>query len=294
MDVHQLRIFASVFKNRSFSKASRELKLTQPTISNHVMRLEKELACRLFDRTGRKVIPTQEANALYHHAISVIEGLDELPNAIRGVNREIAGELIIGASTIPGTYILPAVAADFVEQYPGVSFEIRLGDTEEVSNQVLDHELLLGAVGAKSIRGNLEYRPFVEDELLLAGSGQLIDGKSVSLRQLCRLPFLLREEGSGTRKVMEEYLAERGVGVNDLNVVAVLGSTDAIREAVKAGLGVSVLSKYALTDEMGANRLVVARIEKTRMKRTFFVISHKRRTLPAHYRLFAENLMQKS
>ncbi|MCD6282745.1 LysR family transcriptional regulator [bacterium] len=292
MDVHQLRVFASVFRQKSFSKASRELKLTQPTVSNHVMSLEKELGCKLFDRTGRRVIPTKEAEVLYLHALDLTEKLDGIPDAIRGVNRDVAGELVIGASTIPGTYILPAIAADFVKQYPGVSFEIRLGDTEEIANLVLNHEILLGTVGAKTVNGKLDYTPFVEDELVLAGSPQLIGRRSVSLKLLGSIPFLLREEGSGTRKVMEEYLAEKGFGVKDLNVVAVLGSTGAVREAIKAGLGASILSKFALTDEISAGRLAVARMEGLRMKRKFFVISHKKRTLPAHYRLFVGEMVR--
>jgi len=138
------------------------------------MSLEKELGCKLFDRTGRRVIPTKEAEVLYLHALDLTEKLDGIPDAIRGVNRDVAGELVIGASTIPGTYILPAIAADFVKQYPGVSFEIRLGDTEEIANLVLNHEILLGTVGAKTVNGKLDYTPFVEDELVLAGSPQLI------------------------------------------------------------------------------------------------------------------------
>jgi len=225
-------------------------------------------------------------------SLDAFEKLDGIPDAIRGVNRDVAGELVIGASTIPGTYILPAIAADFVKQYPGVSFEIRLGDTEEIANLVLNHEILLGTVGAKTVNGKLDYTPFVEDELVLAGSPQLIGRRSVSLKLLGSIPFLLREEGSGTRKVMEEYLAEKGFGVKDLNVVAVLGSTGAVREAIKAGLGASILSKFALTDEISAGRLAVARMEGLRMKRKFFVISHKKRTLPAHYRLFVGEMVR--
>ena len=293
MDVHQLRVFASVFRNKSFSKASRELKLTQPTISNHVMSLEKELGCKLFDRTGRRVIPTEEAEVLYLHALDLTEKLDGIPDAIQGIDRNIAGKLVIGASTIPGTYILPAIAADFVKRYPDVSFEIRLGDTEEIANLVLDHEILLGTVGAKTVPSKLDYQPFVEDELVLAGSPKFIDRGTVLLEQLSAIPFLLREEGSGTRKVMEEYFAEKGLGVKDLKVVAVLGSTDAVREAVKAGLGVSILSKYALTEEFTASKLAVARIKGLKMKRMFFVVSHKKRTLPTHYRLLVEDMTRR-
>jgi len=290
MDIHQLRVFASVFRNKGFSKASQELKLTQPTVSNHVMSLEKELGCKLFDRTGRRVIPTEEAEVLYLHALDLIERLVGIPDAIRGRNREIAGELIVGASTIPGTYILPAIAADFVKRYPGVSFEIRLGDTERIANMVRDHEILIGTVGARTAGSKLDYRPFVEDELVLAGSPKFISRDAVSLEQLRAIPFLLREEGSGTRKVMEEYLAKKGLSIKDLKVVAVLGSTDAVREAAKAGLGASILSKFALAEELTASKLAMAKIKGVRMKRVFFIVTHRKRTLPAHYRLLVEDM----
>ena len=292
MDIHQLRVFASVFRNKSFSRASRELKLTQPTVSNHVMGLEKELGCRLFDRTGRKIIPTKEAHVLYQHALDVVERLEAIPDAIRGVDEEIAGELVIGASTIPGTYILPVVTSEFARQYPKVLFEIRLGDTEEIANQVLEHEILLGTVGAKIHRKKLNYTPFVEDELFLVGSRNLIKNKNISLKRLAEVPFVLREEGSGTRKVMEDYLARKKLGVNDLNIVAVLGSTNAVLEAVKADFGASIVSKFALMDEYGSGKLAVARVDGLEMKRTFFIISHKNRTLPKQYQLFIDDLRQ--
>ena len=113
MDIHQLRIFASVFKNKSFSRASEELFLTQPTVSDHIKALEEEFGCRLFDRLGRTILPTNEAEALYGHALEIIEKADAVKDIIGRFKKEPAGELLLGASTIPGTYLLPPVMATF-------------------------------------------------------------------------------------------------------------------------------------------------------------------------------------
>ena len=294
MDVHHLRVFVSVFKHRSFSRASKELKLTQPTISSHIMTLEKELDCILFDRTGRAVIPTREAEALYLHAIEVVEKLEGIRDALRGLHREVAGELVVGASTIPGTYILPQLAARFRREFPQITFEIRLGDTREIARLVASHELLVGLVGARTAEPYLEYESFVEDELVVIAPPELLAADTVSLSKLRTLPLLLREEGSGTRKVMESYLLQAGLPVKKLNVVGMLGSTDAVKEAVKAGLGVSVVSRLAVRDELGSGRLRIARIRGMKLKREFFIVTHRRRTLPAPYRLLVERVREQA
>ena len=124
MDIHQLRIFASVYKNRSFSKASKENHISQPTISEHIKNLENDLNCKLFDRLGRSIVPTKEAEILYPRALHIIENLEELKYDISRAGGSVKGQLLIGASTIPGTYILPVIASNFKKTYPDVSFEI--------------------------------------------------------------------------------------------------------------------------------------------------------------------------
>ena len=124
MDIHHLRIFLSVFRNRSFSKASTELRLSQPTVSDHIKSLEDYLECTLFERLAKKIIPTGEAEVLYNYAIEVTEKADGIRHAIGQFKKEVAGELIIGASSIPGTYLLPSLMASFKKQYPAISFQI--------------------------------------------------------------------------------------------------------------------------------------------------------------------------
>lgn len=293
MDIHHLRVFVSVFKNRSFSRASEELHLSQPTVSDHIKGLEDELRCRLFDRTGRKVIPTEEARVLYARAAEIIEKLDGVRAAIGRLTEEISGELVIGASTIPGAYIIPPLASKFKRMHPAVSFQVVIEDSKKITDMVSAHELLMGVVGARMEHGQLEHVPFVEDELVLAASPGLIEKKAIQVKELLSVPVLLREEGSGTRKAMERHLAGKGVSTGALNVVAVLGSTDSIREAVKAGLGASVLSRIAIKDELKAGSLRAVKIKGLSIKRSFYIVTHKRRTLPKHYRAFLEYLSKR-
>ena len=174
MDIHHLKVFTSVFKNRSFSKASEQLSLTQPTISSHIKAVEEELGCKLFDRIGRRIIPTKEAEVLYNHAMEIIEKADNIKDVIGQFKKEITGELIIGASTIPGTYLMPAIISSFKKKYPSVFFQIAIADSEEIIKKVLKHELLIGIVGSKLGNEQINYIPFMEDELIAVSAPFLL------------------------------------------------------------------------------------------------------------------------
>lgn len=287
MDIHQLRVFIAVFDNKSFSRASEQLGISQPTVSEHIKNLEHALSCRLFDRLPRNVMPTAEAEAIYPRAIQIIEMAEELKRAATDSEGKVCGSLKLGASTIPGTYILPEMAAAFARRYPGVQFEVVVSDSEEISRMVLEHELLLGVVGAKPKSNMLEHFSFASDRLVLACRPALAPkGANIKTSDLAGMPFIMREEGSGTRRVMLEYLSDKGIGQDALRTVAVLGSTDAVKQALKAGLGVSVLSRIAIEEELASGALVELKPAGLNMKRDFYIIKHKRRDLPTPYKQF--------
>ncbi|RPJ05682.1 MAG: LysR family transcriptional regulator, partial [Deltaproteobacteria bacterium] len=210
MDLHHLRIFLSVFRHRSFSKASRDLCLTQPTISDHIQTLENELKCRLFDRLGRTILPTKEAEVLNLYASEVLEKADELKRVIGDLNKEIDGELVIGASNIPGNYLLPPLMASFHKKFPSVSFQVLISDSRGVVEQITRHDLLMGIVGAQIRSGQLQYLPLMEDDLIAVVSPSLTPGTQMGLEDLLRYPIILREEGSGTLRETERILEEKG------------------------------------------------------------------------------------
>jgi len=294
MDIHQLRIFVSVFRNRSFSRASEELYLTQPTISDHIKSLEDEFGCRLFDRLGRTIMPTKEAEALYGHAVDIIEKANAVKEVIGQFRKEPSGELIVGASTIPGTYLLPPIMATFQKKYPAISFQIFIADSKEILQKVLSHELLIGIVGSKPDNPRISFTPLIEDELIVAASPKFTKKDSITFQQLLSLPMVLREEGSGTRKEIERIFSSKGVSIDSLNVAGFFGSTDSIKQAVKSEMGVSILSRLSVADELKHNILREIRITDMSMKRNFYVITHKKRTLPSSYTLFMTHVMKEA
>jgi DNA-binding transcriptional LysR family regulator len=289
MDIHQLKVFISVFKNRSFSRASEELFLTQPTISDHIKTLEEEFACRLFDRLGRTILPTKEAETLYSHAVELIEKAAAIKDAVGHLKREPAGELIIGASTIPGTYIMPSITASFRKKYPAVSFQIIISDSGGITEKVLAHELLLGITGTKPKNEHIHCTPVMEDELIVVSSPSLIHDNRMKLKEMITFPMILREKGSGTLHEIERIMEGRGV-LENVNIAGVFGSTDAVKQAVKAGLGISILSRLSVADELKHNILKEIKIADLSMTRKFYIVTHRKRTLPHLYTVFMEHL----
>lgn len=291
MDLHHLRIFLSVFRNRSFSKASQQLHLTQPTVSDHIRTLEEYLDCRLFDRVGKKIIPTREAELLHNHAVEIIEKADSIRHALGRLKKEVTGELVLGASSIPGTYLLPAFVASFKEKYPSVSFQILVSDSRAVVEKLLKHEILMGIVGSKLNSLLVRYEPFIEDELIVISSPSLIRNSSITLKDVLKYPIICREEGSGTRRETERILAAHGLSRESLQQAAVFGSTDAVKQGVKAGLGMAVVSKFAVLDELRHRTLKKVKIIDADMKRSFYIATHKKRSLPRVYQLFLDHVL---
>jgi len=291
MDIHQLRVFTSVFKNRSFSKASEALHLTQPTISNHIKALEDEFACKLFDRMGRTIIPTKEAEVLYGKSTEIIEKADALKEALGQLKKETTGKLVIGASTIPGVYLMPRIMTEFQKKYPAISFQILIADSGGIIDSISKHELLLGIVGAKLGNDQIDYTPFVEDELIVVSAPLKTEKSSMTLRELVDLPMVFREEGSGTRREVEKFLESEGISFDHMKIAGIFGSTDAVKQAVKAGLGVSILSKFSVADELEHKLLEEIKLTDIHMKRNFYIVTHKKRTLPRLYDLFLKHIL---
>jgi DNA-binding transcriptional LysR family regulator len=294
MDIHHLRIFLSVFRNRSFSKASRELHLTQPTVSDHVKTLEEYLGCSLFDRLGKKIMPTREAEVLYNHATEIIEKADSIRHALGQCKKEIAGDISIGASSIPGTYLLPDFIASFKRKYPSVSFQVHVSDSKAVVEKLLKHEMLIGMVGAKLSNALIAYEPFLEDELILVSSPSLLKAGGIRLKDLPNYPMVCREEGSGTRRETERILGAQGLSRESLQQAAMFGSTDAIKQAVKAGLGCAIVSKFSVADELKHRTLKRIRLIDEEMKRNFYIATHRKRSLPRLYQMFLDHVRAQS
>ncbi len=293
MNLHQLNTFITVYSLKSFTKAAEELGLSQPTISEQIKNLEDSIGCKLFDRLGRTVVPTKEAEVLYPKVVEIIEEVKGLKEYISEETRKVEGLIRFGASTIPGAYILPKLAARFRKLYPDVSFELEVSDSELITEKVKNHELMLGFTGAIMDDEKIDAMPFYKDRLVLAGSAELIEKDRITPQELLSLPFILREKGSGTRRTMERFLDSKGIDITDLNIIAVFGSTDAVKEALKSSLGVSIISDIAIKEELKSGVLREIRVRGFNIKRNFYIITFKNRTLPIQYRRFYEFVLGK-
>lgn len=292
MDIHHLHIFTAVYRTRSFTKAAREIHICQPTVSEHIKNLEQELECRLFDRLGKAVAPTAAADLLFPKALQILESVFQVKEELRGGEDAVTGEIVLGASTIPGTYILPPIIMRFRERYPGITFTVTIKDSAKITEMVRRHELLVGIVGARTDDNALLYDQVFQDHLVLVTSPSPGRGKTITSEGLSRLPFVLGEKGSGTRQAMEEHFARLGFALSREQVVAEFSSTAAIKEAARCGLGAAVISHLAVREEIGQGNLHEIVWQKQRMQRDFYFLNHQRRTLPPLYRRFRQFLAE--
>ena len=290
MDTRHLKIFTTVYKTRSFTRAAEELFTSQPTVSEHMRNLEDKLGCKLFDRLGRSIMPTPEAELLYPKAEEILTQMSKLKNTLAAVTNNVAGVLIIGASTIPGDYILPEHSARFTDLYPEISFEIRINDSARIIKDISQHKLYLGVVGAQIPSTKVEYTAFGGDELVLAAAADTSIDQEISAEELLQFDFLLREQGSGTGRNIEQFLSKLGISTAQLKVRATLGSSTAIKEAIKSALGISIISRIAIRDELSSGRLKEIRIRGLEMQRSFYIVTSRKRTMPNHYLVFTNYL----
>ena len=276
----ELEIFCKVVELGSFSKAAEAVFLVQASVSERIASLEKKIGTRLLDRMGRKVIPTAAGELLHKHATLLIEMKETAQLEMEKFLGLEQGEISMGGSTIPGEYILPALIGRFNKKYPHLSVKLKISDSSDIENRILAGQLELGVIGSKSTHSNILSQQLWEDELVLAvpADHPFARLKSVSLKELRETPFILREEGSGTLKILEAYLHDSGEdGTDDFQVSARFGSSTAVKEGIKSGLGLSILSARAIETELKAGLLKVLKIKGVSISRNFFLIRNKLR-----------------
>lgn len=294
MDLWRLRVFQKVVETGGFSLAGRELRLSQPTVSGHIRDLEDHFGCRLIDRLTREVVPTPAGRLLHEHARRILDLAEAAEAALAAFQGELRGRLIVGGSSIPGTHYLPARIGAFVRRHAGVKASLVIGDTREMTDRVLDGHLELAVVGARTDHRHLEQIPLLEDELWLVTSPdhEWAGRDAITPDMLDRVPFVSRESGSGTLASLHRLLEEHGISMEKWNVVAEMGNTGAVVAAVKAGLGVSLVSCLAVADEVAAGRLARVAVSDLPLRRWFYLTTHGGRTLSPLASAFADGLRE--
>jgi DNA-binding transcriptional LysR family regulator len=267
---------------KSFSKAADDLFLTQPTVSGHILSLEHSLALRLFDRTGRAVRLTKAGEVFLRYASKILSSRKDLLNALSEFSHGIRGELSLGASTIPGEYLLPKLMGDFKKEHPHFILSLKIADTKEIVQWVLQGDVEYGMIGGKLNHNFLHYEKYERDDIIaVALSGHsLTKKKKVDLVDLLKEPWIIREEGSGTQMAVEKALRKKGMSLKQFNVAMEMGSTSSVKEGVKAGLGLAFISKRAVEGELNQgilSRICIEGIDP--ISRQFYIVSHRGRTL---------------
>ena len=293
MEIKKLDVFCKVVELKSFTKAAEAVRLSQPTVSDHIRNLEEELGQKLVDRLGREVEPTPVGRLLYSYAVKILRLQQETLQALEQYNGNLTGNIFIGASTIPGTYILPKLISSFRDQFPAIKTVVHISGSRAIAKKVMDGEYDLGLVGAIWNEKGLEWLPLFEDTLTLVAhpASAMIKAQPLAVADLFKQPFIFREPGSGTRKVTAQILETQGYKETDLQEVAMLGSNEAVKEAVKAGLGLSMLSKRSIAEDLYRGTLVALVLEDISGERPFYLIRRRNRAMPPAAAAFAEHLM---
>ncbi|HLH24048.1 MAG TPA: LysR family transcriptional regulator [Chloroflexota bacterium] len=276
LTLHQLEVLVAVVAEGSFSAAARRLGLTQPAVSLQVRGLEEHFGRTLLERSGRAVRLTDAGQQAHAYALRLLSLLSDMESAIRSEDQAPAGRLHVGSSTTPGECLLPLLLAAFRARYPQVQLTVEVSDTLAVLDRLVKHQCDVGLVGGIGHAERLDFFPFAADDLVLvAPPGHPVTrARDVRPEQLHRYPFVFREEGSGTRAAAERALEQ--VGLTGLPVATVLGSGEAVKRAVAAGVGLAFISACSLTDADAA-RLVVVPVRGLALHRQLYVALDRER-----------------
>lgn len=293
LDTHRLTIFLKIAEFKSFSRAAHELYLTQPTVSQHIAALEKFVGLPLFDRADRDITLTKAGELLYSYARQIIALQEEAVQALDHFKGKKSGHLVIGASTIPGEYVLPPLLADFKTSYPDMQITMRIADTAVIVTELLERNIELAIVGGRIKDVRLHYTKLSDDELvLIVPRGHCWWAKKeVNLEDLSTEPLVMRERGSGSRMGLERNLQDAGIRPGQIRVSAEMGSTAALKHAVRSGVGAAFLSRRAVVDEVAHGLLRIKTVAGQTFSRKFYVVTDRKRMLSPLGRAFRNFLL---
>lgn len=274
----RLQVFHTVARLLSFTKAAETLHMTQPAVTFQVRQLEEHFNTRLFDRTHNRISLTDAGRAVFEYANQIFELYTDMENAVREMTGEISGALTIGASTTIAEYMLPTLLGDFKERYADVTIHLKVANTEGVVSMVENNTIDLGVVEAPVSNKNLVVESCKNDYLvaIVPPGHPLASERCIRVSQLLRYPFICREQGSGTREVIADYLDHQPGCAEGLRIAMELGSPEAVKGAVEAGMGVSVVSRATIQKELRLGSLVALNLDPP-LQRPFSFVHQKQK-----------------
>ncbi|HZU10117.1 MAG TPA: LysR family transcriptional regulator [Pseudacidobacterium sp.] len=282
MENFRLKVFRTVATQASFRKAAELLHLSQPAVSQHIQSLEEELGLRLFDRSGVRISLTPAGKLLLRYAERAARVLDEAKTALLKLQGEVSGNLQLGASTTIAQYILPRILGAFLKDNPRVKLSVLSGNTEEIVALLLKGAIMLGMIEGPPLSKEVHTEKFLDDRMVLIAprSHEWSGMSSVSLASLREVPLLLREQGSGSRRVVEQAIRKAGLSLNQLHIAMELDSTEAILSGVEAGLGLGFVSEWAIAKALRLGAVSLVRVEGLEIRRHLMLV-RKSGPLPA-------------
>jgi DNA-binding transcriptional LysR family regulator len=295
----RLRVFRAVAEEMSFRKAAEVLHLSQPAVSQHVRALEEETGVQLFDRArgeghGSQISLTEAGRVLLGYANTAAETMVDARRALAALNDEVVGELKLGASTTVAQYVLPRILGAFLRQYPQVKLSLVSGNTERIVEEVAEKKVALGIIEGPAMRRDVKTERMVQDEMVLIVSPNHAfmsrKGGAIVPSELAKVSLLLRERGSGSRRVVERALKKVGLPLRSLRVAMELDSTEAIISGVEAELGVGFVSRWAVGKVLRLGTVRVVSVEGLEIVRDFsfvWLAGSEMRGAAAAFRRFA-------
>jgi len=274
----RLQVFHTVARLLSFTKAAETLHMTQPAVTFQIRQLEEHFNTRLFDRTHNRISLTAAGQRVYDYADRILSLYGEMDSRVRELTGDVSGILIIGASTTIAEYVLPGLLGEFQRRYPDVNVRLSVSNSLGVVHMVENNSVDVGIVEAPVTNKNLAVDVCWHDELVFIcpPDHALAKKGSITAGEIVGLPFLCREEGSGTREVINEYLEQNDIQPHDLNLCMEFGSPEAIKSAVEAGLGVSIVSRATVGKELKLGTLVALPL-KPMLKRPFSFVHQRQK-----------------
>lgn len=274
MENFRLKVFRVTAEQLSFRKASELLHISQPAVSQQIHALEEEAGVRLFDRTGKHISLTEAGTVLLKYARKAAQTMEEATEALASLKGEVSGKLRLGASTTVAQYVLPRILGAFQRQHPRVQLSVISGNTEHMVEALAEGKIDLGIIEGPAMRRDIKTEKLLEDRMVLivAAGHEWVEAGSISPQALQQAQLLLREQGSGSRRVVELALKRAGVPTKHLQVAMELDSTEAIISGVEAGLGIGFVSQWAIGKEIKLGTVVPVRVEGLHIRRDFSFI----------------------
>jgi DNA-binding transcriptional LysR family regulator len=290
MNLWQLTILVAVIENKSFSKASEAINLSQPTVSSHIKELEEYFKCPLLNRLGKITEPTRAGEILYEHAKEILALGKKAEDAIQDFLGNLKGTLFIGGSTIPSGYIFPKIIGAFSKQFPDIHIEMTAGDTSAIIEEIKKGKIDIGIVGAKIQDSLIVQEEFIKDEmrLILPSDHKWAHQDSVNCPDLFSETFIKREKGSGTWQTLAKSMENAGFDANQLKTPVTMGNTVSVIQGILHHVGISILSPIAVQDEIDKGRLKALAVKDLDLSRFFYVTTSAKRSLSPISQKFME------